>query len=133
MPSDHWILVVEPSESDRLLIEFAVEGVCPRIPIVFVSEFHEFIPSISKHGSMPTLVILDWPADGDAPVSCLDTLARLGFLPRLPVIVVAREKLGVAIAQTGGLGVQRFVSKQPDDHCFREKLGEAIADCVPQL
>ncbi|HWA82018.1 MAG TPA: hypothetical protein VG820_01190 [Fimbriimonadaceae bacterium] len=130
MLEGHWILVVEPCESDRKLIELAAQSVAPGAEVVFVSGYEQFVPAMASRGSLPTLAILDWFADG-GPAACLDTLARLGFLSRLLVVATARDKPMQALDESYGLGISRFVSKRPDDFCFKKKIAEAISESIP--
>ena len=125
---DHWILVVEPCESDRNLIELAVKSIAPGIEIVFVDGYDQFVSAMASKGSLPSLAVLDWFAGGGGPASCLDTLSRLGFLARLPMVATARDEPIRALNESYELGVFRFVSKRPDDFCFKKKIAEAISE-----
>lgn len=131
MSEGRWILVVEPGESDRRLIELAALAVAPGVEVVFTADFDGLVPAMVSRGSLPVLAVLEWFAGGGGPASCLDTLARLGFLPRIPLIAMARDNPLTALNESFDLGVPRFVSKQPDDYCFEKKMAEAIAEHVP--
>ncbi|MFI5385303.1 MAG: hypothetical protein ACHQ50_04195 [Fimbriimonadales bacterium] len=131
MLQDYWILVVEPRESDRKLIELAALGVAPGVELVFVTGYDEFVSAMAARGSIPTLAVIEWFAGGGGPESCLDTLGRLGFLPRLPLVATARDEPMRALNESFDLGIPRFVSKRPDDFCFRKKIAEAISECIP--
>ena len=128
---DHWILVVEPNESDRKLIELAALSVAPGVDMVFVDGFDEFVSTMASRGSLPTMAIFDWYAAGGGPASCLDTLGRLGFLRRLAMVATAREDPMQALDESFELGVGRFVSKRPDDFSFKKKMAEVISEGVP--
>ncbi len=131
MFGDSWILVVEPSASDQKLIELAAAGVAPGCNLIFVERFDRLVPAMSSRNGLPCLVVLDWFAEGD-PASCLDSLSRLGFLSKFPIIVTARAEPMRALNESFDLGLSRFVSKQPDDSCFRKKIAEAISQMVPE-
>jgi len=127
-----WVLLVEPEETDRRLVELATKSILSQADLVFVESFDQFVPAISGRGSLPALAIVDWHAGGENPASCLDTLERLGLLAHIPVIATARKEPVRALTESSAAGVTRFVSKRPDDFCFRKKLTEAIAECVPR-
>lgn len=130
MLEGHWILVVEPSESDCKLIVLAAQSVAPGAEVVCVPGYDQFVSAMVSRGSLPSVAILDWFAEG-GPDSCLDTLSRLGFLPRLALVATARERPMQALDESYNLGIARFVSKLPDDFCFKKKIAEAISECIP--
>gem|GEM_PF-6773120 len=131
MVENSWILVVEPGESDRKLIELAANSVAPGIEVAFVAGYDEFVATMAERGSLPALAVLEWFAGGGGPASCLDTLSRLGFLSRLPIVATAREDPVRALNESFEMGIPRFVSKKPDDFCFKKKMSEAMSDCIP--
>lgn len=133
MSQGRWILVVEPNGSDRKLIELAAQGAIPDLDVVFVDDYDDFIVAMSQKGDLPAVAILDWFA-GSGPSSCLDMMMRLGFLSRIPTAATARENPMQALDESFELGVTRFISKRPDDFCFKKKVGEFIAEhlCKPK-
>jgi hypothetical protein len=132
MLEDHWILVVEPNEADRKLIELASLSVAPGVDLVFVDSYDDFVSTMASRGSLPSMAILDWFAGGvSGAASCLDSLARLGLLARLAMVAVARENPMQALDESFESGVGRFVSKRPDDFAFKKKMAEAISESIP--
>jgi hypothetical protein len=131
MRQDYWILVVERCESDRKLIELAGLAVSPGVEMVFVAGYDEFVSAIAERRNLPAMAILDWFAGGGGADSCLDTLSRLGFLSRMPLVATSRENPMLALDESYELGVGRFISKLPDDFSFKKKIAEAISGCVP--
>lgn len=130
MAEGFWVVVVESSETDRFLIESAIRSVASHLEVEWLENFETFFTTLAKRGALPTAVILDWHAPGDVK-SCIDSLTRLGFLNRIPLIATARTNPLVALDESFKLGVPRFVCKLPDDVTFKKKVGEAIADYVP--
>lgn len=131
MQDNYWVLVVEPDEHDRELIKSAAHGVAPGIDLVFVEGYDHFVSAMAERGCLPALAILEWFAGGGEPASCVDTLSRLGFLNRLPLVATSRHEPMTALNESFDLGIPRFVSKLPDDFCFRKKIAEAISECIP--
>lgn len=126
-----WILVVESNKQDRLTIDAAIRSMSRNVEVACVDDYHKFITSMATHGSLPCVAILDWYAGGGDPGSCLDTLERLGFKGRLPLIATARSGAREAIEQAYRHGVTRFISKYPDDEAFKKKIAEAADEFVP--
>jgi hypothetical protein len=130
MGESNWILVVEPKAHDQESIQSAGRVVAPHVQIVCVDGYQQFIAMLASRGSLPILTILDWSASGD-PISCIDTLARLGFASRIPMVATARANAREALEQAYKIGVTRFISKYPDAGSFSKKIAEALCEFVP--
>jgi hypothetical protein len=131
MGEGSWALVVEPNENDRKTITIAAQKVAPKLRLIFVDGYDSFIQMVASQGSLPTLAIMEWYANGGGPVSCLDTLSRMGFLSKLPVIAISRDKPMQALKEAFSFHVRRYVFKGPDDISFQGKMSEAIAEFIP--
>jgi hypothetical protein len=126
-----WALIVEPTDSDRKIISAAAHKIAPQLRLVFVDGYDDFIQTLASQGSLPTVAILEWFALGGGPISCLDTLSRMGFLTKLPVIAISRGCPMQALKEAFAFHVRRYVYKGPDDISFQSKMSEAIAEFIP--
>ena len=132
MLTSRWILICDPDEADREILRMAIRQMSASVQVVTVDRIDEVIPMLARQRSMPLCALIEWTSPGGSIASCMDTLERVGLRGKMQVIAMARDSARTALVEAHKLGLQRFISKQPDEDAFAKKVIEAVGEVLPR-